>query len=105
MNKTKIEYGANGAVGIEAHGNKSLIMILYTTGAPLEYKWPDMLSNDEESNTTIISTLANGIKMVFDKNLVFHADPIVLKAKDVYKVELLDEHRKVLATVVNEAIY
>lgn len=105
MNKTKIEYGANGVVGIEAHGNKPLTMILYTTNTPLEYRWPDMLSNDKGSNTAIIGTLANGIKMVFDKNLVFQADPIVLQAKDVCKVELLDEHRKVLATVVNEAIY
>lgn len=105
MNKTKIEYGKNGAVSIEAHGTKSMRVTLYTLKTVFTIVWQNMLSEDENANKTVVDTIANGFQSTLKKNLPVHFEYGAIQAKEICKIEISDECGTVLATVVNEVVY
>lgn len=102
MNKATIRYGENGAISIEAHGNKPLYWTLYTTNYTVRIESNDILCDDDGVNKSLVDAMAKGIKTTFRKNHSFHFVDSMIQAKDVRKIEISDERGKVLSTVVNE---
>lgn len=105
MNKTKIKYGENGAVSIEAYGTKSMRVTLYTTKTVFTIVWNDMLSEDENTNKTVVNAIASGFQSTLKKNLPVQFEYGAIQAKEICKIEISDEHGRVLATVINEVTY